>query len=72
MLSWCLLLCCLLTARAQHVILITGGDNPPATQTSEIYDPASGTQCSLTSEFPDKRFAHTQVTCAPFYDLDIN
>ena len=62
MLPWCVLLCCLLTARAQQVTLITGGDNSPATQTSEIYDPASGAQCSLTSMFPDKRFFHTQVT----------
>ena len=53
------------------MILITGGDNSPATQTSEIYDPASGDQCSLTSEFPDKRFAHTQVTNAPLYEDDI-
>ena len=54
------LVSCLLTAQAQQVVLITGGDNSPATQTSEIYDPASGTSCSLP-EFPDKRFAHTQV-----------
>ena len=53
------------------MILITGGDNSPATQTAEIYDPASETQCSLTAEFPDKRFAHTQVTSAPFYLFDI-
>ena len=63
------LLSCLLTAQAQQVVLITGGDNSPATQTSEIYDPASGAQCSLTSEFPDKRFAHTQVTSTALYNI---
>ena len=58
-----LLLSSLLTGQAQRVVLITGGDNSDATHTSEIYDPASESSCSLP-QLPDKRFAHTQVISA--------